>query len=179
MAAKHTPAEHRHSLFPGFASATAHAAGHPMTFAASMLVVVVWAAVGPIFRYSDTWQLVINTGTTVVTFLMVFLIQNTQNRESRATQVKLDEIIRALEGAHNSLLNLEDMEDSELEQVHARYVALAEQAREALDRGELDTAVSDVVELETEETEDAAARSAGVSARRKQPAGAEHNRTAR
>jgi low affinity Fe/Cu permease len=173
-----TSATHKPSLFHGFANATAHAAGNPATFAASVLVIVVWAAMGPVFGYSDTWQLVINTGTTIVTFLMVFLIQNTQNRESRATQVKLDEIIRALEGAHNSLLNLEDMEDSELERIHARYVALAKQARNALDRGELDTAVADVVELEQEEAADAAARSAGAPARRKKkPAKAERHRT--
>jgi low affinity Fe/Cu permease len=155
-----------HGLFTNFANHTSRAAGHPATFAAAVLVILGWAVLGPLFGYSDTWQLVINTGTTIVTFLMVFLIQNTQNRESRATQVKLDEIIRALAGAHNALLNLEDLGDRELEQIHQRYVTLAKKARAALDRGELDTAVTDIEEMKEEAAEDA--KSAGVSARRTQ-----------
>jgi low affinity Fe/Cu permease len=160
-----------HSFFTGFANRTASAAGHPATFMAAMMVIVIWALSGPIFHYSDTWQLVINTGTTIITFLMVFLIQNSQNRESKAVQVKLDEIIRALEGAHNTMLNLEELDDKELETIHKRYVALAHEAREALERGEVDTEVLDVLE---ETTEQALEAKAGVSARKK--ARAERNR---
>jgi low affinity Fe/Cu permease len=128
--------------------------------------VVVWAAVGPVFGYSDTWQLVINTGTTIVTFLMVFLIQNTQNRDSHAMHVKLDEIIRALDGAHNALLNLEDLGDQELDQIRSRYIKLAEKAQAAIERGELDTAcgeielLGDAAEQAAEQAMDAAGRPA-------------------
>jgi low affinity Fe/Cu permease len=152
------------SLFHSFANYTARAAGHPLTFIAAVATIVVWGVTGPIFHYSDTWQLVINTGTTIVTFLMVFLIQNTQNRESKAVQLKLDEIIRALEGAHNTLLNLEELDDKELETIHKRYVALADRARDALERGEVDTEVLEVLE---EKTEQALEAKAGVSARKK------------
>ena len=102
-------------------------------------IIVVWGITGPIFQYSDTWQLVINTGTTIVTFLMVFLIQNTQNRDSHAVQLKLDELIRAVSGAHNALLDLEGLEEADLDRFRVRYGELASTAREALRRGELDT----------------------------------------
>jgi low affinity Fe/Cu permease len=95
-------------------------------------VILIWAVTGPIFRFSDTWQLFINTGTTIITFLMVFLIQNTQNRDSAAMQIKLDELIRALKGAHNELVDLEDMGEEELEQMKAHYTRLAERARDKL-----------------------------------------------
>ncbi len=111
---------------------TCHAAGHPATFAAAILIILLWAVTGPVFHFSDTWQLVINTGTTVVTFLMVFLIQNTQNRDGAAMQIKLDELIRALQGAHNELANLEDMTEEELEKMKAHYTRLAERARARL-----------------------------------------------
>jgi low affinity Fe/Cu permease len=111
---------------------TCHTAGHPATFAAAVLIILVWAVTGPAFHYSDTWQLFINTGTTIVTFLMVFLIQNTQNRDGAAMQIKLDELIRALQGAHNELVNLEDMSDEELEKMKAHYTRLAERARAKL-----------------------------------------------
>ena len=95
--------------FSAFAKKTARASGNPIVFALAAGVVVLWLITGPLFGFSDTWQLIINTGTTIVTFLMVFLIQNTQNRDSEAMHIKLDELIRAVEGAHNALLNLEDL----------------------------------------------------------------------
>ena len=106
-----------------------------MAFVTAVAVIVVWAVTGPMFGFSDTWQLVINTGTTIVTFLMVFLIQNTQNRDTAAMQIKLDELIRAIEGAHNALLDLEEMEDCDLERIRRDYEALAEAAREELRNG--------------------------------------------
>jgi len=120
------------SLFTRFAKWTARATGRPAAFVTAVSVVVVWAVTGPLFAFSDTWQLVINTGTTIVTFLMVFLIQNTQNRDSEAVQVKLDELIRVMEGAHNALLNLEELDEGELELVRHEYVKLAEEARDSL-----------------------------------------------
>jgi low affinity Fe/Cu permease len=107
-------------------------------------VIVVWVVTGPLFHFSDTWQLVINTGTTIVTFLMVFLIQNTQNRDSEALQVKLDEIIRAIDGAHNALLDLEELEDHELDRIRLNYSNLAKKAREELRQGISDTDSPDI-----------------------------------
>jgi low affinity Fe/Cu permease len=107
--------------------------GHPATFGIALLVILVWALTGPVFHYSDTWQLVINTGTTIVTFLMVFLIQNSQNRDSAAMQIKLDELIRALKGARNELVDLEDLNERELEKMKAHYTHLAEKARARLE----------------------------------------------
>jgi low affinity Fe/Cu permease len=127
------------SPFSRFAKWTARATGHPAAFITAALIIIVWAFTGPIFKFSDTWQLVINTGTTIVTFLMVFLIQNTQNRDSHAVQLKLDELIRAVSGAHNALLDLEGLEEKDLERFRERYEELAHAAREALKRGELDT----------------------------------------
>jgi low affinity Fe/Cu permease len=95
----------------------------------ALAVVLLWAVTGPYFHYSDTWQLVINTGTTVVTFLMVFVIQQTQNRDSEAMHVKIDEIIRALRGAHNDLLDIEELTEVELDEIRAHYGVLAEKAR--------------------------------------------------
>jgi low affinity Fe/Cu permease len=110
-------------------------------------VVIVWGLTGPLFKFSDTWQLVINTGTTIVTFLMVFLIQNTQNRDTEALQVKLDELLRVTQGAHVALLDLEELDDKDLDRIRHDYEKLASKAREKLDRGEPDT---DVFELEEE-----------------------------
>jgi low affinity Fe/Cu permease len=106
-------------------------------------LVVVWAITGPIFRFSETWQLVINTGTTIITFLMIFLIQNTQNRDTAAIQIKLDELIRSIEGAHNVLLDLEEMEDHEIERLRADYESLAAEARDDLRQGKADTEIRD------------------------------------
>jgi low affinity Fe/Cu permease len=125
--------------FPRFARWTSRAVGHTKAFATALLVVAVWAATGPIFHFSDTWQLVINTGTTIVTFLMVFLIQNAQNRDTEALQVKLDELIRVTEGAHTALLDLEELEDAELDRIRADYTELAKRARDNLRRGIDDT----------------------------------------
>jgi len=107
--------------------------GRPVTFALALLVIMVWAVTGPIFGYSDTWQLVINTGTTIITFLMVFLIQNTQNRDTEALQVKLDELIRATSGAKNIFLDLEELDEKELESIRADYLKIAEKARKEID----------------------------------------------
>jgi low affinity Fe/Cu permease len=117
------------SRFTRLTKWTAHAAGRPVTFTLAVSVIVVWAISGPMFGFSDTWQLVINTGTTVVTFLMVFLIQSTQNRDAEAVQVKLDEIIRAIGNAQNELLDLEELEEADLDRMRSSYAALARKAR--------------------------------------------------
>jgi low affinity Fe/Cu permease len=117
------------AAYSKFARVAAHYCGRPRVFMFALLLIVVWLITGPIFGFSDTWQLVINTGTTIITFLMVFLIQNTQNRDTEAMQVKLDELIRATKGAHNVLLDLEDLEEENLEEFKGRYRALAEAAR--------------------------------------------------
>ena len=127
------------SRFAAFAKATSRAAGRPSAFLMAVAVILAWLVTGPIFHYSDTWQLVINTGTTVITFLMVFLIQNSQNRDSQALQVKLDELIRVVEGAHNALLDLEELDEEELDRIRAPYSKLAKNAREDLRRGKVDT----------------------------------------
>jgi low affinity Fe/Cu permease len=138
------PAPNRASSFTRFANAAARATGRPGTFVLAVVVIVVWAATGPIFGFSDTWQLIINTGTTIVTFLMVFLIQNTQNRDSEAMHVKMDELIRALEGAHNALLDLEELDDETLDKIRERYRRLAAKAREDIKAGKLDIGGGDV-----------------------------------
>jgi low affinity Fe/Cu permease len=132
------------SWFTRFAKVTARAAGHPATFCVAVGVIVLWAASGPLFGFSDTWQLVINTGTTIVTFLMVFLIQNTQNRDSQAIQVKLDELIRSIDGAHLALLDLEELDDKDFDRICADYRELAKQARRDLRAGKSDTDVREV-----------------------------------
>lgn len=132
------------SWFTQFAKSTARATGRPAAFFVAAGVILVWAITGPLFGFSDTWQLVINTGTTMVTFLMVFLIQNTQNRDAEAVQVKLDELIRVTEGAHNALLDLEELEEKELDRVRAQYASLAERARADLRRGQADTGAPEV-----------------------------------
>jgi low affinity Fe/Cu permease len=145
----------RASWFTRFATAAARATGRPGTFVLAVVIIVVWATTGPIFGFSDTWQLIINTGTTIVTFLMVFLIQNTQNRDSEAMHVKMDELIRALEGAHNALLDLEELDDRTLDTIRARYRKLAAKAREDIKSGKLDIGCEDVDE--SDEADDAPA----------------------
>jgi low affinity Fe/Cu permease len=113
--------------------------GRPAAFFIAALAVVLWAASGPLFGYSDTWQLVVNTSTTIVTFLMVFIIQNTQNRDTAAIQIKLDELIRATQGAHNTILDLEHLDEEQLTQYLRRYEELAASARERLQKGRIDT----------------------------------------
>lgn len=121
------------SWFNRFAKGAAAATGRPATFAIAVLLLILWAASGPIFGFSDTWQLVINTSTTIVTFLMVFLIQNTQNRDSAAIQVKLDELIHVIHKANNALLDLEELDERDLERIRAQYEKMAEEARQHLD----------------------------------------------
>jgi low affinity Fe/Cu permease len=129
----------RRSLFGRFAKGVARAMGHPVAFALAVVVILGWALTGPIFGFSDTWQLVINTSTTIVTFLMVFLIQHTQNRDGAAMQLKLDELIRASRGAHNALLDLEELEEEDLERLRGLYEELARRARGDLKQGLVDT----------------------------------------
>ncbi|WP_396614804.1 low affinity iron permease family protein [Lysobacter soli] len=119
------------SVFNRFAKHASRFAGRPTSFALASLVVASWLLTGPLFGYSDSWQLVINTGTTIVTFLMVFLIQNTQNRDTEAIQIKLDELIRATEAANNALLDLEELDERTLDRYRQRYEALARATRHA------------------------------------------------
>lgn len=129
----------RSATYATLAKSSARLAGRPGSFYLALSVLAVWAITGPLFGFSDTWQLVINTGTTIVTFLMVFLIQNTQNRDTEALHIKLDELIRATEGAHNALLDLEELTQDELDAFRSRYLAIARSAREANARGIQDT----------------------------------------
>src|SRR5690348_12522195 len=118
--------------------------GRAHTFILACLVIIIWAVTGPIFDYSDTWQLIINTGTTIVTFLMIFLVQNTQNRDTAAIQLKLDELIRANKGAHNVMLDLEEIEDELLERYLKTYHELAAVSRRKIREGKLDTDTPEV-----------------------------------
>jgi low affinity Fe/Cu permease len=127
------------SWYSQFAKQAAHFCGRPRVFAIAVGIILVWIVTGPIFHFSDTWQLVINTGTTIITFLMVFLIQNTQNRDTEAIQIKLDELIRATQGAHNALLDLEELEEAQLDAFRVKYQALAQAARQQVGRGSVDT----------------------------------------
>ncbi|HUP83513.1 MAG TPA: low affinity iron permease family protein [Candidatus Limnocylindria bacterium] len=131
-------------LFNRIAKATARATGHPIAFVLAFAVIIIWAVSGPIFGFSDTWQLVINTGTTIATFLMVFLIQNTQNRDTAALQLKLDELIRVTEGAHLVLLDLEELSEKDLDEVRDNYEDLARDARRDLKNGKADTGSPEV-----------------------------------
>ena len=129
----------KNNWYSNAAKAASRYAGRPATFFMALLVILAWIVTGPLFGFSDTWQLVINTGTTIVTFLMVFLIQNSQNRDTEAIQIKLDELIRATQGAHNALLDLEELNEESLDAFRNRYEALAAAARKGLRDGLRDT----------------------------------------
>jgi len=133
--------------FSSIARRIAALAGRPVVFVVAVLAIVAWALSGPLFGFSDTWQLMVNTTTTIVTFLMVFLIQNTQNRDTAAIQLKLDELIRATQGAHNALLDLEEIDDEQFERYWRSYKRLAAAAREKLEKGELDTDSPEIKDL--------------------------------
>jgi low affinity Fe/Cu permease len=141
-----TPAKSA-SWFTRFAKFTAHATGQPLTFGLAVLFIAGWAITGPLFGFSDTWQLVVNTATTVVTFLMVFLIQSTQNRDAEAMHIKLDELLRVTPGAHNVLMDLEELEEHELDRLREVYVKLAERARKGVEAGRRDGDVPEIGEL--------------------------------
>jgi low affinity Fe/Cu permease len=126
------------SWFARFARRLSVITGRPLVFTVAVAAVLVWAVTGPFFGFSDTWQLIINTSTTIITFLMVFLIQNTQNRDTEAIQIKLDELIRSTKGAHNALLDLEELDDKQLEAFHKRYERLAEHSRDEIQFGRSD-----------------------------------------
>jgi len=132
------------SWFIRLAKSTSRATGRPLAFVIAVGLILIWILTGPLFRFSDSWQLVVNTGTTIITFLMVFLIQNTQNRDAEAIQVKLDELLRITAGAHNALLDLEELEEHELDHIRARYTELAERARADLRQGKTDTSTPEV-----------------------------------
>jgi len=136
--------------FSSIARRIAVLAGRPVTFLVAVSAVLLWALSGPLFGFSDTWQLVINTTTTIITFLMVFLIQNTQNRDAEAMHVKMDELIRAAKGAHNALLDLEELDDETLDRIRARYRKLAANAREDIKAGKLDI---DCVDVESDDAD--------------------------
>ena len=129
----------RPNSYAQWSKQAARLAGRTVTFNIAVLLIIGWLITGPLFDFSDTWQLVVNTATTVITFLMVFLIQNTQNRDTEAIHIKLDELIRATQGAHNALLDLEEMEERELDEFRARYLALAREARAMRRQGVIDT----------------------------------------
>jgi low affinity Fe/Cu permease len=162
--------------FTKFAQWTSQKAGHPMAFVVAVLAIVIWAATGPIFHYSDTWQLVINTGTTIVTFLMVFLIQNTQNRDMVAVQIKLDELIFCMKKAQNNLLDLEDLDEDELNKIKEQYGKQAKKARKEAQKAKSLTQrlrqQKDELRNETEELEDEVDKAQG---RPGETAGMEHS----
>lgn len=122
-------------LFRKFAQTISHAVGTPWAFILASLIIVVWGTTGPLFGYSDTWQLVINTGTTIITFLMVFLIQNTQNRDAKAIHLKLDELLKGVKGARTGMVDLEDLSDEELEKLQKEFKRLHDRLDGKTDRG--------------------------------------------
>ncbi len=135
---------HGATPFDRFARSISQFGGHSKAFAAAVALIALWLVSGPLFGFSNTWQLVINTATTIVTFLMVFVIQNTQNRDGGAIQIKLDELVRAVGGAHNGLLDLEELSETEIEAFRKKYLQLAEDAREEIRRAESDTGTPEI-----------------------------------
>jgi low affinity Fe/Cu permease len=127
------------SWYSKFTKAASKFCGKPIVFALAVAAIVVWVISGPMFGFSDTWQLVINTATTIITFLMVFLIQSTQNRDTEALHIKLDELIRATQGAHNAMLDMEEMEEEKLDEVRERYETIAKGARQNGNGNDTDT----------------------------------------
>lgn len=125
--------------YSNFAKQVSRFCGRPIVFVFAIITILAWIISGPIFDFSDTWQLVINTATTIITFLMVFLIQSTQNRDTEAIQIKLDELIRVTQGAHNILLDLEELDEAQLDEFRRRYEALASVARAGIEKGKADT----------------------------------------
>src|SRR5678815_3753207 len=136
----------RLSWFTRTAKAASRASGRPMTFMIAVAIILIWAISGPLFFFSYTWQLVINTGTTIITFLMVFLIQNTQNRDTEALQIKLDELLRAMDSAHNTMIDLEELDDEELEAIRKDYLKLARNAHARVKRDKDNNVVIEVEE---------------------------------
>jgi low affinity Fe/Cu permease len=132
------------TIYSQFAKAISRFCGKPTVFMVAIVTIAVWLITGPLFEFSNTWQLVINTATSVITFLMVFLIQSTQNRDTLAIQIKLDELIRTTQGAHNALLDLEELEEAQLDTFRAKYETLAIEARRALRAGSIDTSTPEV-----------------------------------
>ena len=131
------------NIFLTFSNWVAHITGQPLTFALAFLIILAWGITGPMFNFSDTWQLAINTSTTIVTFLMVFLIQSTQNRDTRAIQLKLDELIRVNDKAHNALLDIEELSENDLEKIRRTYQKMAGIARKNLREGKGDTGIAE------------------------------------
>lgn len=138
----------RTAWYSQFAKATSRFCGKPVVFVLAVATIVTWIITGPLFGFSDTWQLVINTATTIITFLMVFLIQSTQNRDTEAIQIKLDELIRATTGAHNALLDLEELEEEQLDAFRMRYQTIARTARRGVDGGAPDTGTPELEQSE-------------------------------
>ncbi len=133
-----TQYHHKQTIFNRFAKSAAASAGHPAAFFVAVACVILWALTGPAFGFSDTWQLVINTSTTIITFLMVFVIQNTQNRDTIALHLKIDELLRALKGPNAALIDLEELSPQELEEVRGAFERIAEQCRESWRSGDSD-----------------------------------------
>lgn len=138
------PAKSVTHLFTKLAESASYGAGTPQAFAVAAGLILFWGITGPVFGFSDTWQIVINTATTIVTFLLVFLIQHSQNRDTRALHLKIDELIRATQGAHTGLIDLEKMDEEELKEIHKRYTTLAQRARHFMEEGGDDTGISHV-----------------------------------
>ena len=129
------------NFFLQLSASVARISGHSGTFVMALLIIFFWIASGPLFHFSDTWQLAVNTGTTIITFLMVFLIQSTQNRDTAALQLKLDELIRVTEKAHNALMDVEELSEKELEEIRKTYKKIAAAARKKLREGKVDTGI--------------------------------------